>query len=103
MTNYITTTIAQLYNNNGIKAETLPKDTPFTTGDWVKDGRLFLGPDFLPNRWIPVGQYKMNDVVTPPPDDPPPPTLPVGAIQQTRFSVDDGVTWSDWEYWKKYE
>jgi hypothetical protein len=101
MTNYITITAAQLYNNNGVKMEVLPKDTPFTTGDWVKDGKLYLGPA-IPNRWIPVGTYEENETVPPPVDPPPPPSLPDGTIQQIRYSQDEGVTWTDWEYWRKY-
>lgn len=105
MTNYITTQTAQLFNNSGMKVEVWPAGKPFSTGEWVKDGRLFLGTfnDAWKNRWIPVGTYKVAGEVTPPPDEPPPPTLPVGAIEQRRYSLDDGATWSEWEYWKKYD
>jgi hypothetical protein len=100
MANYITTKISQLYNNSGAKMEVWPVNHPFTTGEWVKDNRLYLGPT-LANRWIEVGDYKEVEV-TPPPDDPPPPVnLPVGTIQQTRYSIDNGVTWTPWEYWTK--
>ncbi len=82
--------------------EIWPAGKAFSTGEWIVNGRLYLGPTLL-NRWINITDYKVVDVVTPPPVDPPPATLPVGAIEQRRYSLDEGKTWSEWEYWKKYD
>lgn len=53
---YVTTKDALIYNNQGVVMMTWKSGTYFTTGDWVKNGRLYLGPT-LPNRWIAVGDY----------------------------------------------
>lgn len=100
MTKYITTQQAQLYNNNGGKAEVWAANRPFETGNWVKDGRLFLGPN-LPNRWIPQGTYKINEIDPPPPPpvDPPPVTYD-DVIHITHYA--NGVIDRD-EWYKKID
>lgn len=55
--NYVTIVDTYIYNNQGLPMVLWKSGTPFTTGDWVKNGRLYLGPG-LPNRWITVGTYE---------------------------------------------
>ena len=103
MIDYITTTQAQLYNNNGVKAEVWPAGKTFSTGDWIDNRNgtmmLYLGPTLL-NRWIKVGDYDKVGIVTPPPVDPPPPST-ADTIINIRKSNDGGVTWYESKYYEE--
>ena len=98
MANYVTIKISPLYNNSGARMETWPANQPFSTGEWVKDGRLYLGPN-LANRWIDVGNYRV--IEAPPPTTDPPPPATVDSIINIRKSRDGGVTWYESKYYEE--
>ena len=41
---YVTTKVANIYNNNGYVMERWEAGRVFQTGDWVKNGRLYSAP-----------------------------------------------------------
>ena len=97
MTNYKITTRARITNNTGGLIGYMEVGTLFTTGEWVKDGRLNIAV----GRWIPVGTYEVV-TVTPPPDVPPPVEPPIEKeVWRVMISHDGGVTWPYDKYFEE--
>jgi hypothetical protein len=87
--NYIVTKATPIYDNNGKPVTNWQVGKPFTTGGYVKNGMLYLGTNGENvNRWIPLGTYKLNEVVPPPPVDPPPVVLGAEEINIRKFASD---------------
>ena len=94
--NYIVIKATPIYDNNGKPVTNWQVGKTFTTGGYIKNGMLYLGTNGENvNRWIPVGTYKLVDVVTPPPP------VTVERYRNIRTFASDRITVLENTWWKE--